>query len=154
MSSFSGLTLVLFCFRICNFIEAAALRSIVLQYLGAPTAARVSFFFLLFLWRCRFFRVFLYHCRFIFVWRVRRTLFPSGWYFSTLRPWAGFFTSAYVRRKKRMSYSPYKEKTAMVQKYAEKATSPNKQKEKRKKHLWLSGRLHIEERLNAGARLQ
>ena len=53
-----------------------------------------------------------------------------------------------------MSYSPYKEKTAMVQKYAEKATSPNKQKEKRKKHLWLSGRLHIEERLNAGARLQ
>ena len=37
------------------------------------------------------------HCRFIFVWKVRRMFFPSGWYFSTLSPRAGFFTSAYVR---------------------------------------------------------
>ena len=31
--------------------------------------------------------------------------------------------------------SPYKEKAEMVQKYSEKATYPNKQKEKRKKHV-------------------
>ena len=53
----------------------------------------------LFLWRCRFFRVFLYHCRFLFLWDVVQ--FPlSGFYFSTLCPRAGFFTSSatyYVR---------------------------------------------------------
>ena len=40
MSSFSGVTFVLFRFRFrcCAFIEAAALRSIVLRYAGAPTA--------------------------------------------------------------------------------------------------------------------
>ena len=39
----------------------------------------------------------------------------------------------------------------MVQKkYSEKATSPKKEK----KHVWLSGRLHIEGRLNKGPRLQ
>ena len=53
-----------------------------------------------------------------------------------------------------MAYSPYKEKTAKVQIYSEKATSPHKQKEKRKKHVRLSGRLHIEGRLNEGPRLQ
>ena len=42
---------------------------------------------------------------------------------------------------------------AMAQKYSEKVTSPNKQKEKRKKHVLLSGRLHIEGRLNEGLRL-
>ena len=43
----------------------------------------------------------------------------------------------------------------MVQKYSEKETSPNKEKgEKKKKHVWLSGRLHIEGRLNEGPRLQ
>ena len=45
-------------------------------------------------------------------------------------------------------YSPYKEETVMVQKYSEKATSPKKQNkgEKRKKHMWLLGRImHIEE---------
>ena len=33
----------------------------------------------------------------------------------------------------------------MVKKYSKKATSPNKQKEKKeeKKHVWLSGRLHV-----------
>ena len=40
---------------------------------------------------------FLYHCRFLFVRRVRRTFFPSGWCFSTLRPRAGFFTASYER---------------------------------------------------------
>ena len=53
-----------------------------------------------------------------------------------------------------MTYSPYKEKRQWYRKYSEKATSPNKQKKKRKKHVWLSGRLHIEGRLNEGPRLQ
>ena len=48
---------VLLRFRLCAFVEAAALGSIVLRYAGATTATRVSFFFL-FIWRCRFFRVF------------------------------------------------------------------------------------------------
>ena len=44
MSSFSGVTFVLFRFRFrcCAFIEAAALRSIVLRYAGAPTATSQS----------------------------------------------------------------------------------------------------------------
>ena len=42
----------------------------------------------------------------------------------------------------------------MVQNCSEKETSPDKQKEKRKKHVWLSGGLHIEGRLNEGPRLQ
>ena len=63
------------------FVEAAAPRSIVLQYEGAPIARRVF-------WgggRCRFFRVFvLYHFRFLFLWRIGRTLSPSEWCFPTL----------------------------------------------------------------------
>ena len=78
---FSGfVNFVLFCFVFhpYAFVEAAALRSIVLRYAGVPIATRVSFF----LSFCRFFRVlFLYHFRFLFVCRVRRTFFPSGWYF-------------------------------------------------------------------------
>ena len=49
------------------------------------------------------------------------------------------------------------DKVELVQnkiKYSEKATSPNKQKKKRKKLVWLSGRLDIGERLNEGPRLQ
>ena len=49
-------------FRLYAFVEAAALRSIVLRYAGVPITTRVSFFyffpFFLFIWRCRFFRVF------------------------------------------------------------------------------------------------
>ena len=37
--------LLCFVFRLDNFIGAAALRSIVLRYAGAPIATRVSFFF-------------------------------------------------------------------------------------------------------------
>ena len=78
-----SLVLRMFCFVLLSFIsfiEAAALRSIVLQCACAPTAARsyltticVLFcfrLFSLFLWRCRFFRVFLYHYRFVLVWSV------------------------------------------------------------------------------------
>ena len=51
--------LVLLRFRLYAFVEAAALRSIVLRYAGAPIATRVSFLFFLFLliWGCRFFRI-------------------------------------------------------------------------------------------------
>ena len=47
MTSFSGVTFVLFCFVFVfyAFLEAAALRSIVLRYAGAPIATRVSFSF-------------------------------------------------------------------------------------------------------------
>ena len=71
-----------FVFRLYAFVEAAALRSVVLQYAGAPIATRVSF--LWFISRCRFFRVFLYYFHFLFVWRVRRTFFPSEWCRTTL----------------------------------------------------------------------
>ena len=46
---------VLLRFSLDAFVEAAALRSIVLRCAGAPTATRVSFSFF---WRCRFFQVF------------------------------------------------------------------------------------------------
>ena len=45
-------------FRPDDFIEAAALRAIVLRNAGVPIATRVFFFPLLFIGRCRFFRVF------------------------------------------------------------------------------------------------
>ena len=59
MTSFSGVTFVLFCFvfRLYAFDEAAALRSIVLRYAGAPIATRVFFSFCLF-GDVAFFRVF------------------------------------------------------------------------------------------------
>ena len=47
MTSFSGVTFVLFCpvfVFMLKFAEAAALRSIVIRYAGAPIATRVSFF--------------------------------------------------------------------------------------------------------------
>ena len=49
----------------------------------------VSFFvsvssFFCFFGDVAFSEYFLYHYRFLFVWRVRRTFFPSGWCFSTL----------------------------------------------------------------------
>ena len=47
MTFFSGITFVLYCFviRLYALIEAAAFRSIVLRYAGAPIATRVFFFF-------------------------------------------------------------------------------------------------------------
>ena len=41
-----SLVLPLFRFRLYAFVEAAALRSIVLRYACTPIATRVSFFFL------------------------------------------------------------------------------------------------------------
>ena len=40
----------------------------------------------------------IYHCRFLFVWRVRRTFFPSECFFSTLCPRAGLLASAHYMR--------------------------------------------------------
>ena len=50
MTSFSGVTFVLFCFvfHLYAFVEAAVLRSIVLRNAGAPIATRVSFPFVYF----------------------------------------------------------------------------------------------------------
>ena len=54
----SGATFVLFCFvfRLYAFVEAAALRSILLRYTGAPIATRVSFF--LCYWQISLFPIF------------------------------------------------------------------------------------------------
>ena len=69
-------------FRLYVFVEAAALRSIVLRYAGAPLATRFFLFF--FIGDVVFSEYFLYHFCFLFVWRVRRTFFPSGWCFFDL----------------------------------------------------------------------
>ena len=64
MTSLSGATFVFVLprFRLYVFVEAAALRSIVLRYAGAPIATHTYFFrffsFCLFGDKCRFFRVF------------------------------------------------------------------------------------------------
>ena len=97
---FSGVTFVLFCFvfRLNAFVEAAALRSIVLRYAGVPIATRVSFFFVF-----PFFYVYLemslfpsilfiylfyfYHFRILFVWHgeyVVRSFLPDGVFFFTV----------------------------------------------------------------------
>ena len=90
--------LLCFVFRLYAFVEAAALRSIVLRYAGAPIATRVSFFFSFCLFGdIAFSEYFLYHFPFLFEWRVRRTFFPSECFFSTLRPRAGFLTLSHVR---------------------------------------------------------
>ena len=68
------LCFVLLRFRLYASVEAAALRPIVLRYAGVPIATRVSLF--LFFSCCLFGDVV-----FFFVRRVRRTFFPSGWYF-------------------------------------------------------------------------
>ena len=54
-------------FRLYAFVEAAALRSIVLRYAGAPIATPVSFSFLE---MSLFSSIFLYHFRFLFKRRV------------------------------------------------------------------------------------
>ena len=83
----SGVTFVLFSFgfRLYAFVEDAALCSIVLRYAGVPIVIRVFFFnfsfFFVYLGMSLFPIFFLYHFRFLFVWRVRRTFFPSGWCF-------------------------------------------------------------------------
>ena len=40
-----------------------------------------------------------------------------------------------TRKEKRTAYSPYKQKTVMVQEHSEKATSPKKQKKEKKQKL-------------------
>ena len=81
-----------FVFRRYAFVEAVALRSIVLRYAGIPLATRVSFFSFFFFF-CLFGDV-AFSEYFLFVpfplslcsinsmdYRVRRTFFPSGWCF-------------------------------------------------------------------------
>ena len=80
---FCFFALLCFVFRLLYaFVEAAALRSLVLRYTGAPIATRVSYFFPI--GDVAFSEYFLYHFRFLSVWIVRRTFFPSVWCFSYL----------------------------------------------------------------------
>ena len=93
---------VLLRFRLNAFVEAAALRSIVLWYAGAPIATRVSFFYFfpfffvhLEMWLFQSIFYFLYHFRFLFVlesmvhrtllWNTFRMVFfylvTTGWIF-------------------------------------------------------------------------
>ena len=105
MSSFSGTTFVLirFRFRLYAFIEAAALRSIVLRYSCAPTATRNYLTTVCGLF-CLCFRDVIfseYFCTIAVYLCMESTsyVFPSGWCFSALRPRAGFLTLAYVRNQ-------------------------------------------------------
>ena len=70
---------VLLRFRLYAFVEAAALRSIVLRcYAGAPIATRVSFPFF---GDVAFSEYFVYHFRFLFVWTIEyavRSFLPTG----------------------------------------------------------------------------
>ena len=90
-SSFSAVTLVLFRFRLYAFVEeAAALRSIVFRYAGAPTATRVSSFFPDVSLEMSPFPSILVPLSFALsmesttTYLVPGTFFPFGWYFSTL----------------------------------------------------------------------
>ena len=87
---------VLLRFRLDVFVEAAALRSIVLRYAGVPLATR--FFPFLFIWRCRLFRVFFVPSLpfSLCLESTSYVFFHSEWCFSTLGPQAGFSTSAYL----------------------------------------------------------
>ena len=93
MTSFSGVTFVLFCF-VFVFMFSLKSRPFVQSFfdMRAPIATRVvvvvvvvAVIFLFFvLGDAAFSEYFLYHCRFLFEWRARRTFFPSEWCFSTL----------------------------------------------------------------------
>ena len=83
---------VLLRFRLHAFIEAVALRPIVLRHAGAPIATRLFIYlFFVYLDMSLFPSIFLYHCRFSCVWRVRRSFVPfrmvcfylvtTGWIF-------------------------------------------------------------------------
>ena len=94
MMSFSGLTIVLFCFalrcfvfRLYAFVEAAALRSIVLRYAGAPIATRLFF---LERQMSLFPSIFLYHFRFLFVWTIEyvvRSFFRMVFFYLVTTGW-------------------------------------------------------------------
>ena len=84
----------LLCFAFClyAFAEASALRSIALRYAGAPIATRVSFFFFLFFWRCRFFRVFFpffvpFPLSLCTVEYVVRSFLPNGVFYLVTTGW-------------------------------------------------------------------
>ena len=95
MSSFFGVMFVLFFSfsYFCLFIQAAALRSIVVPRQPHAGTEQLSVVVASFLFFCYFFcslEMSLFPSIFIplsfpfFVWRVRRTFFPSGWCFSII----------------------------------------------------------------------
>ena len=136
------LTFVLFCFFPNTFIEAKALhlRSIVLRCAGAPTTKKCFFLFPFCLfWRCRF--------------------FPS--IFCTI----AIFPRVGPRKKTRLNENIHhhlegknvrltlhtKRKWQWYKKYLEKSDiSKINKRGKGRNTFWLSGRPHIEERLNEG----
>ena len=89
---------VLLRFRLYALIEAAALRSIVLRYAGAPIATRVSIFFLfVYLEMSLFPSVFCTIAVFsLYGEYVVRSFLQDG-VFLPCQPQARFLTSAYVR---------------------------------------------------------
>ena len=86
------LCFVLLLFRLHAFVEAAALRSIVLRYAGALIATRVPFFFIYFFRDVTFSKYFLHHIVVFSLYReyVVRSLLPDGVFLPCER--AGFFT--------------------------------------------------------------
>ena len=83
MPSFSGITFILFRFRLYTFIEATALRSIAVRYAGAPTATRVSSSFpVVYSEMYRFFRVFFVQLSLAFCMEHRSYVFPFRMVFS------------------------------------------------------------------------
>ena len=113
MTSFSGVTFVLFCFVFVFLLSLKPRPSVNRSsictrpdsHTQLPNNCLRHFHFLCLPFSCffgdiAFSRVFWYHYRFLFVWGVRRTYVfpPTGWCFFTLWPRAGFLTSAYYVR--------------------------------------------------------
>ena len=100
---------VLLRFRLYAFVEAAALRSIVLRYAGVPMTTRVSFFYFVFVYleMSLFPGIFLYHFRFLFVWIVRSTFFPSGWCFFYLVTTGWIFDISFLCENQSINQSIY-----------------------------------------------
>ena len=101
MTSFSGVTLVLFCF-VFVFMLSLKPRPFVKSFFDIMQVPRWPYlflllFFLFVIWRCPLFRVCFCTIAVFSLYGEYVVRFPFGWCFCTLRPRAGFFTQAYVR---------------------------------------------------------
>ena len=89
--------IILLRFCLYAFVEAAALPPIVLRYIGAPIATRVSFFSFFFLEMSRFPTIFCTISAFsLYGEYVVRSFLPNGFFLSCDQG-LDFFTSTYVR---------------------------------------------------------
>ena len=84
MTSFSGVTFVfiLLRFRLYAFVEAAALRSTALRYVGAPIATRVSFSFFGDVAFSEYFLIFVPFPLSLYREYVVRSFLPNGVFFT------------------------------------------------------------------------